>query len=148
MRIVRGPRPWSIRTYCGLNFASGAFELIKGLLELDEWVHLLAESMPFGTWTQDDAIVLNASLFTIVLIPLVAIWFFASKIARALVTAFNMLIAAMFVSTAFKEPSFLTEEWLHTVYAIIMIAIVGLLYLPSANQWFAKEATVDPAVFE
>lgn len=88
MKLAKGPRPWSIGVYALISLVIGTWDLLEGLLHLDALVASLNRAAPQFFWTHDIAVVLISASFTIVLIPLSAIWLFASKLARIVITIF------------------------------------------------------------
>ncbi len=148
MRLAEGPRPWSIWAFCTINLLSGLFELAWGIAESGDALEALREDFPDTDWTFDHMIILNSALFSIVLIPIVAIWFFASKVARAIVTAFACLTAVGIVASFWAYPFVASEDLLETVYTVAVLGTFGWLFVPSANQWFEKVRQIDPATFD
>ncbi len=147
MRLAKGPRPPSIKLFCALNLASGIFELVRGLLDLEYWVGALEGASPQYSWTTESAIVLNSAIFTIMLIPIIAIWFFASTFARSFVTVFSLLGLAGLIFLIVDNPPASLDVILEDAYSLAIIATFVLLYLPSAHTWFAKKPEIDPATF-
>lgn len=148
MKIAQGPRPWSIRLFAFIICALGLSDLIIGLSDIDTQIAALTYDLPSIPWSRDLAIVWISALFTIVLIPVAAIWFRASKIARALVTiaAIPSLVAVL----AFAHLAITSNEygWLVLFNAVMILVAVASLYTNSASTWFNDTCNAREEVFE
>ncbi len=146
MKLVRGPRPWSIHAFALLSLAIGIAELVEGLVVLD--VSHFQSSFPTIPWNRDWVIVYYSAMFSIVLIPLVAIWAFASRIARIIVTVFfavalpwDLVVLRSAAMGALLNPLDLT-------IAIVRTGAIVLLYLPASSRWLATDETRGAQIFE
>lgn len=86
----------------------------------------------------------------IALVPATFIWFFASTIARWMVAIFAALRAWQMVGDvrdSISTPTF----WLnpYAVSAVLLaVAAAGLLFKPTARDWFARDRSDKGAVFD
>ena len=146
---LRIARPWPIVVYCAVTLVGGVYDLVVALADLETWRESLEEFVAAEDATRELAIVTASALFTIVLIPLVALWFFASRIARLFVSA----IAALFIAgsglvAAQDGVASLFENDAESVTLAFAASLaVVLLYVPDARDWFARRGFVDADVF-
>jgi len=128
--------------------AIGLWGLLIGLQSLDSWALELARFTPDRMPNRDWAIVFLSARFSIVMIPVVAIWFFTSKVARLLVSLMVMVSAIGLFSAVQRWLEAGGIEW-ETLFLILSSWVaVALLYLPAAHHWFAGEKSTDSMVFE
>lgn len=138
MKLARGPRPLAIRVFAAAFLAAAMLRLVRGLDDLALTQAVYATQAPWFGWDRDWTIVALSAEFTIALIPLVWIYLFAARFARALVLGFGAL------RLAFLDPAALTGALL------VAIAMASLL-TAQAGRWFAREPEEQedgPAVFE
>lgn len=146
MKRANGPRPWSIHAFALLTLSIGVVELVEGLVVLD--VSHFQSSFPAFAWNQDWVIVYYSAMFSIVLIPLVAIWLFASRVARVIVTVFFaialpwdlMVLKSAAIGTLLNPLDLLT--------AIARAVAIVLLYLPASSRWLGVRKSLDNNVFD
>ena len=91
MKLAKGPRPWAIHTFAIILVVLGIIGLGASFFEIEESLEVLQQDLPMIEWTRDYVIVSNFSLFTILLIPVIAVWCFASRIARLIVAVMCVL---------------------------------------------------------
>ncbi|MEO0870943.1 MAG: hypothetical protein AAFY19_03135 [Pseudomonadota bacterium] len=124
------------------------YNLVWGLLNTDAWVFELKRIVPEFDWNRDAVIVALSTRFTIVMIPVVAIWGFRSRIARILVTAMAILSVPQAVLQAYDRLDLGVAVWGKTVFfTVLVVVVVSLLFAPAAKHWFSKERDIDPATF-
>ena len=148
MKVRKGRRPWPIAVYAIATLASGTFDYVRtltdrGLLRLG-----LERALPMVAWNDDLLIVAASAIFSIVLIPLVAIWFFASRIARVIVTVMAVLFVSTLLHSAVSTGFETRTSIVSFVLALFAYSSVALLWVPQAKTWFRRGARVEPAVFE
>lgn len=137
-----GPRPWPVHLFAGLLLANGIWGLIGGLSNIDLWLDHYEYIFPAIEWDRDRVIIAMSARFTIVCIPVVAIWGFASRIARWLLSVFitaSALIAAWEIIGAGGD-----IDWQNTITLSVMVVGIALLFTPPARAWFRKEKAIDP----
>ncbi len=152
MRLAKGPRPWSIHVFAVLFTAQGLLALTRALgsLELSE-LTLQAQYAAID-WNRDWVIIWHSAWFSIVLIPVVAIWLFASRLARVLVTImalttlpaiyrFSVLLAGDYL------PSWQAQAWLGLLQNGAAVMAVALLYLSISSKWLRQERAHYEQVF-
>jgi hypothetical protein len=142
MREFLRRRPWSVHVFAALFASLGVWNLIEGLLDLDLWVRRLGQLGWFGEANKDLAIVWLSARFTIVGIPVVAIWVFASRVARLFI---GLTIAYLFLNFVWNGLDVLRigafYGWLrynfdaHLATILQTIAVV-LLFTTESNAWF------------
>ena len=148
MRIAKGPRPWTIHLFA-IGFAAlGTVDLLSTLSNLEVTRENLQFDLPSIIWTQDMVIVLYSALFSIVLIPVAAVWLFASKIARILVTVMSVfpllnVVAAVYI---LSRDGFLSAILVWD--SIATLCLVALLYFRPSGEWFEGRKALDAATFE
>lgn len=135
MRLQKGPRPWPVTAFVGIMGAVACWnfgvDIQRALAEPVE-----AERIIF---------VSRASAALLIhIIPAAAIWLFASRIARWLMTIASIMLAVYRV--ALLLPAGLPDaESAHRLLAgFFMNALVLLLFAPSARRWFAQRQPDDP----
>ena len=139
MKFAEGPRPITIHGFAlGFVFL-GAFDLVTGLSSIEENLEVLRFDLPWVDWDRDRVIIFESALFSITLIPVVAIWCFASRIARGIVlvmgvfSLMSLIIAVLFV---WRNGG---DTWWAALAPLLVLSCVGLLFLPSSNWWLRKE---------
>lgn len=148
MRIAKGPRPWSIRIF-GLALLTAALaSLLESLathpaLLMARWF----ARAPFIAWSPDLAIIASFTTFTIALIPLVWIYFFASNRARWVVLAFGLIklgsaLHSMSSTVRMKAPELVMFE------AVLVAVALAMLFMPATAHWLRGRRTDDAAAFE
>jgi hypothetical protein len=143
MRIVRGPRPLPVSIFAFVLLGLAAWNLAAALFDLPAQAETL-RSLGLGLeWNRDWTIVASAAWFTIELIPITAVWLFASRFARAFITAMAGLKAVLILTNLpmlYALPGILLGQ------SIALVA-VGLLFARDSNRWFAREEG-DLATFD
>ncbi|WP_161782146.1 hypothetical protein [Erythrobacter longus] len=126
----------------------GITGLGASFFEIEESLVVLQQDLPMIEWTRDYVIVANFSLFTIVLIPVMAVWCFASRIARLIMAVMCVLPilalgSALFIGLRDDDLLFgLVVDPALTIFATV------ILYLPSSSRWLSQERSLDPTVFK
>ena len=138
MRRASSPRPWTIRTFAVLLVSAALWNFVPQLLaaldEPDQYYRIALVST------------LSAQLL-IVAIPVAAIWFFASNIARWLFTALSIWSAARLIAhTADMNVVTLSDGWWLAAGLATHCAFL-LLFAPSARAWFARTKTGNAEAF-
>lgn len=148
MKVARGPRPWSIWSFAVILTLYGLFNLVSGLTYLSEQEQLLRNQFPRIGWNADWVIVWVSAQFTIVLIPIIAIWVFASRFARIIVTVMALVSLPWLASYARTYSLYGVVDWIGLMQASLVVMPAGLLFLPSASKWLRQEAVDDTAIFD
>ena len=148
MRIAPGRRPWQIHLFAAVLMICGVYALHLGIVAADVTLSHIKATWPSVGWTRDVIIVIQSALFTIVLIPVIAIWAYASRIARILLVVMSVpkllhLIAMVCSALEFGQ----VFNPFPILSAVLQLVAVGLLFTPSAAHWFARKEEVDPDVF-
>ncbi|MEM6585611.1 MAG: hypothetical protein AAF692_07635 [Pseudomonadota bacterium] len=130
-------RPWSIHAYALVALAVGLDAYIGALLDLGGWElafeDMTADIAPRFAWTRDWTIVALSARFTIVCIPVAAIWIWGARFARTLVTLFTFFLLVGLIRTlAQGTPPLETEAVIKTLFLGLACA---LLFTPSAGRW-------------
>lgn len=139
MRLRRGPRPFAIRWFAALFVAGAALGLVDALRSLD--------TPGIDEWVRDATIVGGSVRFTIALMTVGMVWFFALRIARWLVPGVLLLKigATIFAIAAGGSISFIPGVWWASTAFGVAAAI--FLFTPSAGRWFARDAMPVDDVF-
>lgn len=137
MRMVKGPRPAAVHAFALIVSVLGLASLLDDLRHIDDLVEILAFDIPSIAWDRDLAIVFSSAIFTIVMIPVVAIWCFASRIARILITVMIIpsalqLLGALWITATRSE--FVGDV---IVSSSLLVVAVALLYTPPASHWLS-----------
>ena len=147
MTPCKGPRPWSIHLFAAIFTGLGLFELTRGLTNLDTQMTQFSMMIPWLDWDKDWTIVALSARFTIVLIPVVAVWGYANPLARLLVT----LVAILGVPGLLLQVHALSTDGSTAVAPLvttaIMYAAIATLFMPSAGRWFRLKGESEAAVF-
>ena len=141
-------RPWPIHAFA-IGFGGFAiYNLVYGLYSIELWIADLSQTYPEVDWDRDSVIVALSARFTIVMIPVVAIWGFGSRIARILVAAMAVLSLPGAAFQVYDRLDMGILIWGRTVvFTLIVVVLTALLFTPPARRWFAKEPDIDPATF-
>lgn len=139
MRVAKGPRPWSIHLFAIILIGAGLWNFIPqlghALKEADQSYRIALVS------------VLSAQ-FSIVAIPVIAIWAFASRVAKWLFTVISIGSFGWFLYATLSSDFGLEHSiWTVALSSLTHGAII-LLFLPSANRWFDAQRTQNVEVFE
>lgn len=148
MKLAKGPRPWSIWVFAIITLLGASTKVIVALSDMSA-AQIELENDPFDIhWNFDKVVIAVSAMFTIELIPAAAIWLFASKFARLLVT----LVAALAGILALNWIAWIVigrEPALGLLLpSIWTVLVASLLYFPSSRSWFAQKQEVDPATFD
>lgn len=138
MRLADGPRPWPVRL----------FALI--LLGAALWSFLSQLGHALGEEDESNRIALVSVLsgqFFMVAIPVAFVWFFASRIAKWLVTVISIISAVWTLADTLRWPGFGAEHLPSLAFSLLMYSVVGLLFTPSARDWFAAKGRHDAKSF-
>lgn len=148
MKWRKGPRPWPINAFAAILVFWGLWGLLGGLFDLPS-VDLPSQIGAPGSKLEHDAkIIFLSANFTIVLIPVVAVWGLASHVARIIVTFFTLPSwAILFVEMwALLSPDpFNAGDFAE--HLSIVVAVV-LLFTAAAKEWFHKETVLVPPAWE
>lgn len=133
-RWREGPRPLAIHAFALFMLATGLFTLIDTLPSYSLWEE------------QEDKVIGAFTLFTIVLIPIVAIWGFGSRFARMLMcvpAVSSFFIVLLQIYSALSPDPF---DPLVLAHAFGMMCVVAGLFHGSVYYWFnpEKKGLPDP----
>lgn len=141
-----GKRPWSIHGFAILFLGVGLWALIGGLGNIDGWLDQYREIAPQLPWDREWVIVALSARFSIVCIPVIAIWIYKGVVARVLVSVFT-LIPLMGIIRLLGE-GLDALGWEGAIGGALLVLGCALLYTPSARMWFEPKAKVAQEVFE
>jgi len=144
MKIAEGRRPWSIHTFAGIVCVAATVKLVRGLTDVEAQTIALQRAYPTLEWNNDLAIVLMSAETTIILIPVVAVWMFRSRVARILVTVMAIPTVWLLAQFAFLG---LGASGPLLADSVLRVIAVALLYTPAASAWFRPEEGIDVGVF-
>lgn len=138
-------RPWSIHAYAAIALTVGLEAYVGALLNLRGWelffedmtADMIADMAPRFAWTRDWTIVALSARFSIVCIPVAAIWIWGARFARTLVTVFTFLLLASFLRTLALDSAALEAEAAFKTLALG--AACPVLFTPSAERWLNPE---------
>ncbi len=153
MKLAKGPRPWPIHVFAVLLLTAGLIDLVRGLSYVGNYNFGGFNPLTGEKLSDDALIVLISAQFTIVCIPVIAIWLFGSSIARWLVAFFVILGAASFVvQVDARYFAMLLEHYPKIIGGLASKFAtwlgVALLFLPQSSRWFSQKPEVDHATFE
>jgi uncharacterized membrane protein YphA (DoxX/SURF4 family) len=148
MKWRKGPRPWPVNAFGTILVCYGLWGLCTGLLDLSS-VELPSQvGAPGSKLDQDAKIIFLSANFTIILIPVVAVWGLASRIARMIVTFFTLPSwAIVFVemwALLSPDPFNLGDFAKH--FSIVVAVL--LLFTPAAKPWFREETVLVPPAWD
>lgn len=154
-RLRTGPRPWSITVFALIVWAAAVWNLGVGIPDA------LAHS---GSSERVTAVSGESAQFLIRIVPTIAIWLYASRIAKWLLTLFSLVGAVLLLLPFMQQcvPDFasMTSKgffWTCSpttgtvglfITALAVHALVLLLFTPSARQWFAPQDKDHRRVFD
>jgi len=147
VKVARGPRPWTIHVFAIITLAIGLWSLIEVLLDLDFHTRIMERRLPQIAWSEDFTIVFASARFTIVCIPVVAIWGFANRIARWLVFVmtgygfFIFLRSFLDILPTGGLEGWLYYNWPPHLSTILLTLGTGLLFTQQSNLWFRSKRT-------
>lgn len=125
--------------FAALFLSTGVAALIAGLSDITASRAQFAAIAPWFGWNRDWVIVALSARFTIVCIPVIAIWAFASGVARWLITGFTGLAILRTIaelSDSAAGPGMIIEP--------IMLGLAcALLFAPSARRWLKRGASAS-----
>lgn len=143
MRSAPSPRPLAVHAFAAILLVLAAWNLAAALWNLPAQEEIL-RSLGLGfEWNRDWTIVASSAWFTVELIPIAAIWLWASRFARGFITAMAAIKVVLILSNLpmlYALPGVLVGQ-------SISLVAVALLYTRAANAWFDKERSYG-AVFE
>ena len=148
MKWRSGPRPWSIHAFALLVIIAGLYGLHRDIGAAETTASHMMTFAPWIEWNRDWAIVLASALFTIVLIPVAAIWAFASRIARNLVVLMALPVVLhlyQLIETALWSEQVFNP--LPMAFAALRLSAVVLLFTPSSLRWLSPVQEVGPETF-
>ncbi|MEM7779664.1 MAG: hypothetical protein AAF697_04630 [Pseudomonadota bacterium] len=145
MSIAEGPRPWTVNLFAAIFLITGLLRLTAQLHGLPHWSELEANALGAIDWTREREIILAFTVMTIICIPVLAIWGFASRIARTLVAAFSAPgLLFGWASAMVDEKSYATAL---LAESILCLTVIALLFTPATSRWLCtnKEKRVAAA---
>ena len=148
MTRLRGQRPPSIQLFAISFLAAAAYAFITGLNNLDLKQVAYNATFAWDGWNRDWTIVTLSAIFSIALIPVSLIYFFASRVARWLVTIFTLIALARIFGmvTAFQAAGGAVSWGYFAQPALLGLALISL-FLPASNRWFSQAKSADPETF-
>lgn len=154
-RLRTGPRPWSITVFAVIVWTVAVWNLGVGFPDA------LAHS---GSSERVAAVSGESAQFLIRVIPTIAIWLYASRIAKWLLTLFSLVGAVLlllpFLLQCVPDLASVTSKgffWTCSpeaetvalfITGLAVHALVLLLFTPSARQWFAPQDKDHGRVFD
>ncbi|MEO1647234.1 MAG: hypothetical protein AAFR32_00270 [Pseudomonadota bacterium] len=140
-------RPWPIHAYAVIALAVGLEGYIGALFDLSSWELVFEDTLPHFAWNRDWTIVTLSARFTVVCIPVAAIWIWGARFARTLFTLFTFILGAGLIRTL-AEGTAEVAAWDMAKIAALIFAC-ALLFTPSANRWLTPlKEPGDAEVFE
>jgi hypothetical protein len=144
MKWRTGPRPWPINTFAAILLFWGLWGLLTALSDLASVELPLQIGTPGSKQEEDAKIIFLSANFTIVLIPVIAVWGLGSRFARIVVTVFTIMswgaVFAQLWALLSPDPF---EPILFAKHASIVVAIL-MLFRPHADQWLRNETVLPP----
>ncbi len=127
--------------------AIGVWNCAQGLSDIAQTQALLGY-WTGREWSRDGAIVAVSARFTIVLIPVIAVWAFASRIARVLVTGMAWLSLPQLI----PQGQLLWSEGVidRPLVVSVLAGFLAVMYLYTApaRYWFREGAHGPAKAFE
>ena len=140
-------RPLSIRLFAACFLMSALIAFVDGLRGWRDLANLMQLHFPEMAWTWDAVVVLLSARLSIALIPVLLVWFLASRFAQWLVTLmvlgklFNVPDAVALV----RGGSALDPAW--TASLVLSLIAAALLFTPASRHWFSTRGEDPVAVF-
>lgn len=149
MRRAKGPRPWPVHLFAFLHLASGLWTYLSQMWTVAQQSDWFRTDLPDGL-DRDIMIVVLSAQFTIVLIPVIAVWVFASRIARWIITALSLWSLVWWAEAMWSwQAQMSAAEGVISVASALPIYLAWLLlFTPSANRWFKTNRTPEVEIFE
>ncbi len=139
-----GPRPRSVKAFAAIVLALACWNLATALFDLPGQEGFL-RSLGLGfEWNRDWTIVASSAWFTIELIPIALVWFFASGFARWLVLAMASLKLLLLLS----NPPLLYAVPGLLMGSLVTFGAIALLFSRDAAGWFNPAEEVDHDAFD
>jgi hypothetical protein len=135
--LADGPRPWTIRLFALILLGAGLWNFVPQLIAA------LAEP---GRGYRIALVSALSAQFSIVAIPVAAIWLLASNVARWLITVVSAVSAIRLVAMM-EPPEFAAADGVVLATGLATHSVCLLLFTPSARQWFARRNTRDADAF-
>jgi len=148
MKPLEGPRPWSVNLFAIAFVGLGLMALIQGLSDIEAQAIEYAGMLPRLAWDRDMTIVALSARFTIVLIPVLAVWAFANTFARLLVSLVALLGLPGLVLQIHRMVTHGIAASDGLTPTIVMYGAIALLFTPSAAGWFRYKGASEAATFE
>lgn len=148
MRVAKGPRPWPVWAYVMSGAMFAFYNLIHGLTYLETSQFIFEGFLPEIEWNRDLVIVAVSARFTIAMIPVVAIWFLASRIARVLAVLMwlQSMPGGIYLSMSHIESE--SPVWTWPIWWLVGFGVLVLiLFLPQSNRWFKTKGESDADAF-
>ena len=146
MRRLR-QRPLSIRLFVACFLLSALIAYVDGLRDWQNLAVLMQVHVPEITWTWDALVVVLSARLSIALIPVLMVWFLASRFAQWLVTimALGKLFNLPDAIALLRAGSPLDVAWTASL-ALSLVAVL-LLFTPASRDWFRTKGEDRVAVF-
>lgn len=139
-----GSRPRTVKAFAVIVLALACWNLATALFDLPAQESFLRALGLGFEWNRDWTIVASSAWFTIELIPIALVWFFASRFARWLVLAMAVIKLLLLLS----NPPLLYAVPGLLIGSLITFGAIGLLFSRDAAGWFNPEAEVDTDAFD
>ncbi len=147
MKLAKGPRPREVHVFALVFTAIGLWNFARGLSDLTQ-VRTLLEYWTVSQWSRDAVIVAVSARFTIVLIPVIAVWAFASTIARILVTIMAALSLLLLIEQVQLFAAGAPVDRFRIASVLAGAFAVMYLYTVPARYWFREGAHGVAKAFE
>lgn len=148
MKLAKGPRPWPVWAYAVSAAVFAIYNLIYSLTSLETSQLIWESFLPEIEWNRDLVIVAVSARFTIVMIPVIVIWSFASRIARILAVLMwlQSVPGGIYLSISHIESA--SPIWTWPIWWLVGFGVLVLiLFLPRSNRWFKNKGESDADAF-
>jgi hypothetical protein len=147
MKWRKGPRPWSIWTFALVSTSFAVLRTGLYFTDLAGVQEMFEHILPGFEWNRDWVIVASSAWLTIDLIPVVLVFAFASRFARWFILGMTTLTILLAIYDLSQMDWVLEAVIVASLGMIASMALVGLLFLPASNRWFANSAEADFETF-
>lgn len=148
MNLATGPRPWTVWVFCLVSSAGAIYRSVLFFSNIGGVQPMFETLAPWLEWNRDWVIIVTSAWLTIDLIPVTAVWFFASRFARW----FVLCMAILHFGLAIYDGPLQSADEISLIIMMIglsvPIVLATLLFLPQSQGWFGKRGKDETAVFE
>lgn len=140
-------RPLSIRLFAACFLLSGLIAFVDGLRNWQDLAVLMQVHVPEMAWSWDEMVVLLSARLSIALIPVLLVWFMASRFAQWLVTimALGKLFNLPDAIALLRAGAPLDAAWGSSL--VLSLVAVAMLFTPASREWFRTKGEDRVAVF-